>query len=258
MSSWAVKQRIKYATFSIGILVVFIGAIIFLLPEKQMTCFDGKQNQNELGIDCGGDCDTFCSFQIDDLVVIWSRAFPVGDGVYDVVARIRNPNFNAGTREAAYKVILYDENNILIAERRGETFINPSEEFVIFEESIEVKDTSRIPQRAFFEFIESTQWTRTAEKQPELIIRDEELDTEEARPKLRATITNRTNTTVRDIIVNSLLYDENDNVIEVSQTTVDILGVDESKRISFLWTKPFPKEPKRIEILMRVNAVPSR
>ena len=54
------KSR-KQFFYGIIYLVIFglIGAgIYFALTSKEATCFDGIQNQNEEGVDCGGSCNT--------------------------------------------------------------------------------------------------------------------------------------------------------------------------------------------------------
>lgn len=91
-SQWVAKRKLFYGIFSIVALVLVIGVPLFFVLYKTPTCFDGKQNQNEKGIDCGGVCTRLCSSDIANPIVLWQRSFVVTDGVYNAVAYVQNPN----------------------------------------------------------------------------------------------------------------------------------------------------------------------
>ena len=59
---------------------------IYKLANPVPTCFDKKQNGAEVGVDCGGGCNLFCSSQITPLRVVWAKAFPEAKGFYDMGA----------------------------------------------------------------------------------------------------------------------------------------------------------------------------
>ena len=77
------------------VLTVVGGAVfayVWPIVNQAPTCTDGKQNGDELGVDCGGGCVDFCSNQITMPTVLWSRAFPVTTNVYNATAYIENKN----------------------------------------------------------------------------------------------------------------------------------------------------------------------
>src|SRR3989344_2585469 len=115
--SWRAKQQFKYFSFIAGAVLLILGAVLFFIFTRPGTCSDGKQNNGELGVDCGGSCARLCPFEISDVIVHWARAFPAREGFYDAVASIENPNFNAGVKDFTYTFKLYDVKNIIVGTR---------------------------------------------------------------------------------------------------------------------------------------------
>src|SRR3989344_7091637 len=125
MPSWSTKRRFFYLGIVLGALVLLVSIPAYFLIDRPESCFDRKQNQDEIGPDCGGSCNPLCSSQVADLITHWSRYFKgARAGFYDVVAFIENPNVNAHVGEIGYTFKLYNREVILIAERSGKTYIN--------------------------------------------------------------------------------------------------------------------------------------
>lgn len=122
MTKWALKRKSFYfAIVVVGFLVWFF---VSILPRFRVapTCFDGLQNGNESGIDCGGSCSRYCDAIAVPLVFKWARSFEVVPGRYNALAIVENQNSGAGVMSIPYEFKLYDENNIFIT-RRTETII---------------------------------------------------------------------------------------------------------------------------------------
>ena len=95
---WSTKRQLLIVFI---LLATFLAALAFFaLPYilKAPTCSDKKQNGGESGIDCGGPCVKLCLSQVNDLKVIWQRAFKVTSGAYDVLAYVTNQNYDAGIK----------------------------------------------------------------------------------------------------------------------------------------------------------------
>ena len=251
--SWATKRRLIYLSIVLGVFLVLVSFPVISFITRSTTCFDGRQNQGEVGVDCGGPCLRLCLSQVTDLITLWSRALPAREGVYDAVALVENPNFGGGVREISYSFKLYDKNNLLIVEREGETFINPNEQLAVFEGGIMTGE--RVPARAFFEFTEVPQWLKVLRNKPDILVKNKKLEGIATRPKLKATLVNQTLSNVEDIIVVALLFDRDDNLIAVSKTEVDVLRKDSSKDITFIWRQTFKGTPLRIDVIPRTNIV---
>jgi hypothetical protein len=131
--SWASRRKIQYI---LGLLV-FISLVVFafIYPSltKKPTCFDNKQNGDERGIDCGGSCNLFCSQDVSEPSILWSRAFHVVGNSYNLIALVENKNKNAAISSISYEFKVYDTNNLLIGRKVGTTYIPPNKQFAIFE-----------------------------------------------------------------------------------------------------------------------------
>ena len=133
MFSWSAKRRLLYLGILFGILAVILSFPIYSWLDRPESCFDNRKNQDELEVDCGGVCSKLCASQVADLSVLWSRALKVSDGLYDAVALVENPNAHGGVRSMSYTFTVFDSKGIILTERTGETFVNPSDTFLIFE-----------------------------------------------------------------------------------------------------------------------------
>ncbi len=246
--TWAGKRKFLYISIFLIIFLAITIPIFYSLYPKP-SCFDGKQNQNEKGIDCDGSCQKVCLERTTVLQILWTRSFKVSDGVYSAVAYISNSNFNLGARDVPYVFKLYDDRNIFIEERRGFATILPNTNFPIFEGVITTGN--RIPKRAFFEFIGSPDFERL-DAQPDLRIKNSIFRESDGKPRLSASVVNDSISGVKDISLVALLYDEKDTAIAASQTIIDEISKDSSKEIVFTWPEPFKSVVGRIEIYPKV------
>ena len=152
--SWAAKKQL---TFFLVFLIIIIGAAVgFWLKIAAPSCTDGKQNQGEKGVDCGGPCAKECLGEIKDLAVLWSKPLKVSGSNYDAVALAENRNLFLSAKSVRYQFKFYDDRNILIASREGEIFVNPGQKFALFENSIDVG--AREPAKVFLEFQKNINW----------------------------------------------------------------------------------------------------
>lgn len=251
MTPWASARKLFYTLSVIVFFMLIVAGIYFSRYYRAPTCTDGKQNQNEEGIDCGGSCAVVCTASVADPIILWSRTFPVTHGLYNAVAYIENPNANLGVKSVAYRFKLYDEENILVAERVGKAFIAPNERFAIFESRINTGE--RVPKRAFFEFIKFSDWTKLDKEMPKIFVRGEKFSNTAVSSRVDATLQNGTIVDISDINVVAIVYDKNDNAVAVSATQVDKLKADSSYTVAFTWDVPFQSSPSRVEVIPRVD-----
>ena len=129
---WAARRRTIILSTILAAFALLVVLPYWFLHRVAPSCDDGKRNQDELGIDCGGACALICPGRAKDITILWSKVFPVRIGVYDVVAYIENPNFDMSAPSLPYVVKLFDASGSIIAEESGVTYALPSERFVIF------------------------------------------------------------------------------------------------------------------------------
>jgi len=127
------KQIIIIAIYTIVFLLVVGSIWAMFLPDP--SCSDGKQNQNETGIDCGGVCGE-CAIEADDLEVGEVFFSEVDFGIYDVAALVENPNALFGSGSFSYTFEFLGKDGQVIREISGQTYILPSQERYIMEVNI--------------------------------------------------------------------------------------------------------------------------
>ena len=252
MASWATRRQLIYLFTAIAFLAVLFSYPLFKVFYTAPSCTDGTQNQSETGIDCGGECDAVCGTDVTNLIVLWSQELEVRPGLYDAVAHIENPNPHAGIRTIPYTFKLYDENGVLVAERRGMTFVNANERFEVFEGAIDTG--KRVPVRIFFEFTGAPEWVRAVAQPSAFSIQNQIFDAEEVKPKLKAELVNISLDTLRDIGVTALIFGHDGNILAASETHVDELLPDAVRQISFIWPQALSGAPARITVSPRINA----
>lgn len=246
--SWVAKKKLTYIGVLMLVLLVPISLIIWSnLPKP--SCTDGKQNQQESGVDCGGPC-TPCVAKPVKLIVHWEKPFKIGEGKYDVAALIENPNQFYGVENIEYEFRIYDEKNILIAQKKGGTFINPQEKFLIFEPNI---DTGlRVPVRAFVELSENPNWKYMEKQRPPLSIINKNFINDPF-AKFDVSVKNNSLNEIADISAGAILVDSSGNAFACSVVSVDDINGDEIKQVTFTWPRPLEQTPATNEVYFRVN-----
>ncbi len=127
MQQRTIKQLIVAVLYAILSIALVWGGYFLLRPAR--TCTDGIQNQDEVGIDCGGTCSLQCtrSVRTDNLEIRESALLYSAPNRFDALIAIHNPNDEAGASSFHYKMELRDATGTTVAVREGESFILPQE-----------------------------------------------------------------------------------------------------------------------------------
>lgn len=241
---WSTMRQLLFALGGVGILVVLGVALYFSAFYEPPSCVDGIQNQDELGVDCGGACVRLCT--APNVSTLWARSVRVAPGVYHAAGLIKNPDTTAaGT--ISYTVSLFDEDNILVATREGSMNLLPGDLAPLFEANIVTGE--RVPARTFVDIGEGT-FEKVERENPPTRILSFELNEEQQ--TVSAIIENATVFEVRDIVVTAFLFNEEELLINASQTKIDGLAARERREVIFTWQEPFSETPSRVDILPRV------
>jgi hypothetical protein len=248
--SWGTRRR-NNIIFAVAIILIVPSVIgFFVLIYEKPSCFDGKRNQDEKGIDCGGSCVLLCKEDSLPLVVLWERFFKVGDGNYNAAAYIENRNSNAGVKNVNYVFSFFNQEGVKIAEKRGQTRVFPQTIKPILISG--VLTGKQVPTRVDFEFLENPIFEKEDPVLPLLITKNSKyfVDSSSAGgPRVTATIQNISLEEVNDVDVVVLLFDIMDNVVGVSSTYIERINPEESKDVSFTWPNNFIDNDLRPEII---------
>jgi len=251
--NWALRRRLIYLSFIFVLLLG--GAVYFAYPyfTKPATCTDNKMNGTETGVDCGGQCRAFCTDEVNPLVVVWARTFPVSGSLYSAVAYIENQNINAGISQISYQFKVYDGNNVLITTREGKTFVAPNGRTAIFEPGLNMGN--RVPRRTAFSFTTAEYFYKMDARYQNVRVfaKDPVVGDEEAMPKVEGVIENNSIYTIPEMSVIAIVYDEFGNALGASKTITEALPPESRTSVFFSWLAPFGAPVRKVELLPLVN-----
>ena len=254
----------EYRTIRQTILIlipftILLAAIIYVYYRAQPspTCFDKVKNQDETGIDCGGSCMNCALKTKQPLKVFYVKFDEVSQGLYDVVAEVRNPNIKLSAAVIPYEITLRDKSGFTIEKISGSSYIYPLETVHVIEAGIRAKRT--VAKVEFKITDSSVMWdVREDIKVPDLIGGDKEV-LKEARPDgsvitiLNAKIFNRSILDYDAIEVAVLITDAEQNVIAVSKTVIAKVRGGEFSPIVFSWQGDVPIDINKAIIEPRLN-----
>lgn len=251
--SWASRRQFFY----IMIVVLTIALVLFVMFYKVIfkapTCYDKKQNGGEVGMDCGGPCSLYCSNQVSNPVVLWSRAFPVVGTNYNLLAYVENQNKRGAVAKADYEFKIYDTKNQLIGTRTGTTFIPPNQRFPIFESRFDAGQSTI--RSVTFSFTNQLYWVVKDPVLSTLPLRVDRIllgeDTES--PSLSARISNDSIYELPAFDVIAILYDSTHNAIAVSKTHKEGLDSNKSDILLFTWPGAFSDTPVKNDVITMIN-----
>ncbi len=234
---WAMRRRLLIIGIIFGAVFILVIFPYWLKHREVPTCFDGKQNQGEMGIDCGAPCALICKGVAKDLKILWTKVFPIREGEYDVVAYVENPNFDVGASKFSYVASLYDANDVKITEIKKESFALPNERFVLFAGGILTGEKQAV--RGSIEIDTNFPWVTTITSPTLFTVKDKVLAGADDRPRLNAILENLTFDEHRNIEVGAVIYDSKNNPIGVSATRVQSIAPKDQEKLIFTWPHGF-------------------
>lgn len=250
MASWSTRRKYGYFFAVIVLAALFIGIPTFLVFYKAPTCFDGKQNGDERGIDCGGSCALLCAADFSAPHILWTYSVPVVPGVYNALAYIQNPNQGVEARSVSYLFKLYDDKGLLVTQRTGNAFIPAGQRFAVFEGGIQTGERKAF--RTTFEFTSTPRW-QAGRIFSSIRVLDVVLD-QSARPSAEVKIGNMAvDQGFADLTAFIILYDKDDNRVSFSKTLIDSITPSERKSIYFTWPTAFSSPIVRSEVMFVAN-----
>jgi len=250
--SWAQRRKTTYIVSILFVFVIILAIFLFTVFNKTPTCSDGIKNQGETGIDCGGPCNILCRAEYTNPVIIWGPRWAkvLSSGTYNFLTYAQNPNIGAGAYNVSYSLKIYDKQDILLYQKTGTTYIPPNNNFVIFENNINLND--KIPFRAKFEFVGDPIWQKMDSLESNITAVSKNLVNENTKPKLLVTMKNSSLKSIDNIEEIAILYDENNNAVAFSRTKIDSVEKDSTADIVFTWPEKFTNKIVRIDILSKV------
>ena len=243
----------------LALILTLLGLwVYFGIFYQSATCFDGKQNQKEGGIDCGGSCAMSCErLTIKDVEVQWAQAIALKDNHYDLAARIVNPNPNYGLSLIRYNFTVFDETGALILEQKSKDFILPGQSKYLIVGNLIL---SAIPAKVTvtIDKVSKEEWLKLSQdyQEPEIYIHDklvQPLADNKEGAQASGIIKNNSNYDFDRILVAVILFDENNKIIGVNKTEARTVLAGEDRYFSALWFSSFNGQIKSAEMQVDTN-----
>ncbi len=250
MATWASRRKWSYAGIILAVFALVILLFYFFFFYKAPTCSDGKRNDSEQGVDCGGACKKLCQSSYLGPQFLWGGAKfeKVGEGLYNLSAYVVNPNPDGAAINVPYKFNLYDAKGGLIIERKGKSNI-PAHRNILFFESL-VKTGKDVPIKATIEFLSSPQWFKSSDNLGGLVIVNKKYNEDQDGSNLQVILENKSFQQYNNLTVAAVLYDNENNVIGFSQTKIDTIYAKGGQETA-VFTWPISRQGKvtSIEVL---------
>ncbi|MCR4279133.1 MAG: hypothetical protein NUV78_00090 [Candidatus Zambryskibacteria bacterium] len=254
MNQWSRNRKRIILAIVIIFVVGLIGLPAYLIFYKAPTCFDGKLNGDETGVDCGGSCQLLCSAESVPLLIKGDpRVLTLAPNTFQVVALVENSNNTADIYIAGYTIKVYAPGTAVpVKVIEGETYVPKGKTFTIFEGPFAL-EVGINPTRATLEWDESSLvWQKNDYDYPELVIKDKVLSRTDLSPRLEATVENVSFQNAANIDFTALITDVEGNIFAASKTFVGSLSAGEDTVIVFTWPRPFTSTPVGTDIVVRI------
>jgi Mg-chelatase subunit ChlD len=163
----------------------------------------------------------------------------VSPGVYNAVAHVENRNLGVGAPDIGYRFTLYDDRGDVITTVEDTTTLPPGNVYAIFEDRIATGD--RIPLKTTLEFFTDTPWVKMDQGKEQFYVQSKELGGADWKPRLDASILNRSLDDARDVEAIATIFDARGSPLTASRTIVPLFKAQEERKVTFTWPEPIAK-----------------
>jgi hypothetical protein len=235
------KTIILFIPISFLIILFLIKISFSLFPSA--TCFDGRMNGEEQGIDCGGSCIS-CDIKYAKEIEILSSDILSGEkGFSQGVFKIRNSNQNLGG-EFKYKILVKGELGEELEEIFGESYIYPAVIKYLVEPKIDI-DISLIKNLEIevfeIEWFESEFSPRDFFNVFEYQVKTIEEADRPGYLEVLGRIANRTARDFNSVDLIILLYSKTGQLLNSAKTRIFDLKSGEINNFQYVWLNYFPE-----------------
>ena len=230
------QKKFIYGLFYLIIFILIVFGLYRGLINPVTTCFDGLQNQDEEGIDCGGPCTACEILALRPLKVVGSpKILSLDSGQSVVIAKIFNPNTGYSATTFNYKMDLFKTSGRRLDTIKGESFIYASETKYLLELNLDRYDQDI--SHAEIE-ISDPVWKEAAVfSKPNLTVKN--LLTEELSQKIKVSgsVINNGAITVSRVKITTILVNSFNIELFASQITLGSINSLEEKNFIIFFPK---------------------
>ncbi len=249
-------NRIQKQIFIVVIfflLILALLAVFYFWSRPAMSCHDGKRNQGETGVDCGGPCAPCVKkINLKALQVLAVERADDGQGKEDLVVTILNPNEHYGVADFSFKIVEKRQkinqsasyHNFILPKQKKHIIINhfkPTEEGaeleVLFDDNFDWRRISGYPLPRFMLY----------NKQLRLF------DRTNFYAELTGLLVNKSNIDYEEVKVKGILRDENGKLVAASYQIVNTLKAGEEREFHIIFPNQFSRPVKQTFVEAETN-----
>jgi hypothetical protein len=247
------KQKIM-AVYGAVFLVLVVLIVLWFTPDP--TCNDGKKNGVETGVDCGGLCRPCEEEKSPREVAVQKTAFVVsGEGVYDLVVWINNPNEIYGARSIRGSFLLFGSGRKALGEIPTESFLLPREtKYIVSQGAIPIGG----------EPVESIEWKPadtdwvdmeeiTGIRMSVVDRKYEELTSGSGFSAVSGLLKNESTYDWNDVVISILLFDSSGNLLATHGTSRQTFRSEEKWDFRLIFPMRFPGEVTGVDMQVETN-----
>jgi hypothetical protein len=248
---------IKRFLIVLGYLALFsvISFLLYLMISPKATCVDGKKNQGEKEIDCGGPCSPCrISYVEKDFIVDEKTFVSGGNNTYDALVKISNLNDTVGASSFHYTITLRNDSGAALATKEGDDYILPADSRYVAKLGITTLDNETPTQIDFS--VGDIKWTELGNiRRPQLSVYNRKFgpDTGGVGSKAEGMVRNEGIDDFRKIDLVVILRDENGKVLGLSTTQKDNLRSGMEGSFVLTWPYTFPSVVRSMEVDAQAN-----
>ncbi|HWQ60625.1 MAG TPA: FxLYD domain-containing protein [Candidatus Fimivivens sp.] len=242
-------KRLRITSVVILFLVA-VGAVAYYLFRPAQTCIDGRRNQNETGVDCGGVCGPCTDVLDPDPFVVREAAFVSGNGsgIYDVFVKVHNPNDTIGAAQVRYDIVLKDTSGSEVGRIPGVDSLLPQETRLLVAVGAHV---TGIPASVEVSFRDAT-WQRFSgyQERPQLTVYRTRFDKLSSGPyfgQVFGTLRNESSYDFRSVTVKMVLRDASGTPVALNQTEINTVLAGDNRDFTLIFPKAFPGDVASVE-----------
>lgn len=249
-----IQKKVVFG-FLYSVLFACLAYLAYLPFKPPETCSDGKQNQNETDIDCGGVCGACVAEPVlEGIRVIESSWVLGGKGEYDFVGKISNPNNDYGASNVSYMFRVTDASGTVLMEKGGTTFVLPREEKYVVETSVPISGTPSNIDVVLGE----VDWEKFSgyKEKPAIEVhnrRFERISSGVGFGEAKGLVVNNSPFDFTDLGIVVVLRDGSSRVVALQKTDMQTLRSGEQRDFTLKWPDAFPGDVEKVEVQTDAN-----
>jgi len=257
------EKRDKKRYIISAVYAVIFAGIIFLIYELKKpapNCFDGKQNQDEQGADCGGVCAKKCPVVAKENLIVRQTGYVESGiaGSYDIYAEVANPNSLVGSDKFSYKFSVKNAAGEVMAEPSGTSFILPADKKYVVETNVSAKETPASVELT----VSDPRWVETDDtyEKPELKVISKnynEITSGVGFSEVTGLLKNESPFDFNSVKLRILLKDEEGEIIAINSTQMNTVNAGENRDFRVSWPNKFPGSVSQMDVQAEVNVFDS-